>query len=187
MTKPKPKLYFIAIVPGEPVFSEILAFKTEFKDRFNSTAALRSPPHITLHMPFKWNQDKEDELIKPLCTLAGEQQSFKLSLHDFGAFPPRVIFVQVNENTELNKLQQVVQNIAKTKWHIHTPGSGTQRPFRPHMTIAFRDLKKSAFHGAWVEFKERRYVNTFEVKDLCLLKHNGKSWDVMERILLSSM
>ena len=184
MRKDSLKLYFIAIVPEEPVFSEVKAFKSEFKDRYNSKAALRSPPHITLHMPFKWNEEKEERLIKPLKQLAVEYQPFSLLLNDFGAFPPRVIYVNVDESKELDALQKDVKKLAKTSWHIHPPKGGLDRPFRPHMTIAFRDLKKSSFHEAWPEFKERKYSTTFEVKDICLLKHNGKSWDVLERIPL---
>ena len=40
--------------------------KQEFANRFNSKAALRSPPHITLHMPFKWKEEKEVKLIDVL-------------------------------------------------------------------------------------------------------------------------
>ncbi|MEN8248717.1 MAG: RNA 2',3'-cyclic phosphodiesterase [Bacteroidota bacterium] len=184
MKKDNLKLYFIAIVPNEPHFSELKAFKTEFKDRFNSKAALRSPPHITLHMPFKWNEEKEDRLIKTLNMLAEEHSPFDLILNDFGAFPPRVIFVKVGENDQLHKLQKAVQKVAKTSWHIYP--KEPQRPFRPHMTVAFRDLKKPAFHEAWSQFKDRKYSAQFEVFDICLLKHNGKSWDVLERVQLNT-
>ena len=184
MKKDNLKLYFIAIVPEEPVFSEIKVFKTEFKDRFNSKAALRSPPHITLHMPFKWKEEKEDRLIKPLGEMAGELKPFNLILNSFGAFPPRVIYVKVDESKELDALHKSVRNLAKASWHIYPPKGGQDRPFRPHMTAAFRDLKKADFQIAWQEFKERNYSAAFDVKDICLLKHNGKSWDVIERVTL---
>jgi hypothetical protein len=46
------RLYFIAHVPEEPVFADLMALKTAVRDLYGSKAALRSPPHITLHMPF---------------------------------------------------------------------------------------------------------------------------------------
>jgi 2'-5' RNA ligase len=50
------QLYFIALIPPEPFFSEVLGLKNEVKDRFNSKAALNSPPHVTLHMPFRFKE-----------------------------------------------------------------------------------------------------------------------------------
>ena len=52
-------LFFIALIPPEPIKSEVMAFKKEMEEKFDSKAALRSPPHITLHMPFQWREDRE--------------------------------------------------------------------------------------------------------------------------------
>ena len=177
-------LYFVAIVPEEPIYSEILSLKTEFRDRFNSSAALRSPPHITLHMPFQWKEEKEEQLLHSLDELAKLHQPFPVAIEDFGAFPPRVIYVHIEECKPLNTLQKIVSRNAATNWNIY-PKSDS-RPFRPHMTIAFRDLKKPKFFEAWKEFESRKYSAKIKVSNLCLLKHNGKTWDVHHRAPLSS-
>lgn len=176
-------LYFIALVPNEPIYSEIWQLKTEIKDRFDSKAALRSPPHITLHMPFQWKEEKEEVLINSLNNLARNQSSFNISLDNFGAFPPRVIFIDVIENDPLSKLHLDIQKLARSDWHIY-PKTTNSRPFRPHMTIAFRDLKKSKFFDAWKEFEHRTYQTEFTASNVCLLKHNGRSWDVLNQSLL---
>ncbi len=183
MNRKNLKLYFVAIVPEEPVYSEVLAFKTEFRDRFNSSAALRSPPHITLHMPFQWPQEKENKLHFSLDKLAELHQPFKLELSNFGAFPPRVIYMIVNNNHALNSIEKGVGRNASINWHIYQKPGG--RAFLPHMTIAFRDLKKANFIDAWQEFELRHYTAEFNVQYLCLLKHNGKSWDIQHRATLS--
>ena len=174
------KLYFVAIVPEGKVFDEILAFKNEMSDRFNSKAALRSPPHITLHMPIKWQEENENKLIAPLSELASRYKPFNVNLQGFGAFQPRVIYVKVEENMVLDALQAAIQKTARSVWHIY-PKSTNTRPFNPHVTIGFRDLNKPMFFKAWQEFEQRDYVSTFQVKDICLLKHNGKSWDIFHR------
>ena len=176
------KLYFVAIVPEEPVYSEGLAFKTEIRDRFNSSAALRSPPHITLHMPFQWQEAKEELLVNSLDKLVILHKPFQVALEDFGAFIPRVIYIHVVESESLNMLQKEVSRNASINWHIYPKPDS--RPFMPHMTIAFRDLKKPKFFEAWQEFERRKYSAEFTVKDLCLLKHNGKTWDVLHRATL---
>ena len=173
------KLYFVAIVPEEPVYSEVLAFKAEIRDRFNSSAALRSPAHITLHMPFQWKAEKEELLLDSLNNLASLHQSFQLSLVNFAAFPPRVIYIHVIDSEALNTVQKEVHRNAATNWHIYPQPNS--RPFKPHMTIAFRDLKRQMFHEAWQDFEQREYKAEFTVGDLCLLKHNGKSWDISHK------
>jgi 2'-5' RNA ligase len=178
------KLYFVAIVPEEPIYAEILALKTEIRDRFSSKAALRSPPHITLHMPFQWKEEKESQLLTTLNELAILHQPFKVTLKDFGAFSPRVIYVQVEENQHLNMLQKEVGRKALKIWHIYPKPDS--RAFTPHMTIAFRDLKKPNFFEAWKEFEGRQYQTEFTASDLCLLKHNGKTWDVLHHAALSA-
>ena len=57
--KAKQKLYFIAIVPPSPIYDEALEQKEYFKAKYNSKASLNSPPHITLHMPFRWSEKEE--------------------------------------------------------------------------------------------------------------------------------
>jgi len=54
-------LYFFAVVPPEEIQSSVTDIKQDFKERFNASHALKSPPHITLIPPFKY--DLEDENV----------------------------------------------------------------------------------------------------------------------------
>jgi len=176
-------LYFIALVPDEPLFSEALQQKEEIRDRFGSKAALRSPPHITLHMPFKWRVDREEVLFRSLSRMAAAAIPFNLNLNGFGCFEPRVIFIDVEENEALAQLQQTVQKEAAAKWNLYRLPSG--RPFRSLMTIGFRDLKKPQFYKAWTEFEQKQFAASMTVDRLVLLKHNGKSWDIYKEFKFS--
>ncbi|MEM0979434.1 MAG: hypothetical protein AAGH78_04080 [Cyanobacteria bacterium P01_H01_bin.58] len=50
------------------------------------------------------------------------------------------------------------------------------RPFCPHLTVAFRDLKPGAFHQAWPEFELRQVAFSFAVPAITLLIHTGQRW-----------
>ena len=54
--------FFIAIIPPEPVYTEALNWKHFFAEHYQSKAALKSPPHNTLHMPFVWKKRNQQEL-----------------------------------------------------------------------------------------------------------------------------
>jgi 2'-5' RNA ligase len=54
-------------------------------------------------------------------------------------------------------------------------------PFHPHITLAFRDLKKTMFEAAWNEFKEKSFQTSFVMNAIDLLKHDGKCWHPLHR------
>ncbi len=183
--KPSNKsLYFVALVPAPPLYDELMTIKEDFRQRYHSKAALRSPPHITLYMPFKWRPEREGRLRAALDRTAGLHAPFPVQLTGFGAFPPRVIYVQVAENPPLNALQAAVLQTARQQWKLNLPV--TARPFVPHLTVAFRDLRKTAFQLAWEEYRHKLFEACFEAEDVCLLRHDGQRWQVVHRALLAN-
>lgn len=179
----KPKQYFLAVVPPSPVYEEALEMKNFFKEHYNSKASLNSPPHITLHMPFRWREDKEDELVEKLELFDAEIKPFILSLRNFNSFPPRVIFIDVVPNEKLSELQKKLMKFCKKELNLFNAEFKDQ-PFHPHLTLAFRDLKKSMYAEAWQKFSEKQYSADFTVKGFSLLKHNGRVWQPFKDIVL---
>jgi 2'-5' RNA ligase len=179
----KRREYFIAIIPPPPYYDDALKLKHYFKDQYHSKASLKSPPHITLHMPFKWKENKENALITALEAFATHHSPFSLSLSNFGCFAPRVIFVAVKKSDELELLQKSLHRFCRQTLHLFN-ANHQDRPFHPHLTVAFRDLKKSSFHEAWGKFKEQKFSADFEVEQIVLLKHSGKIWEVFRQFKL---
>lgn len=169
-------LYFIAVVPPDPIYKEVVGLKQYFADEYHAKAALRSPPHITLHMPFKLKEEKEERIFEVLEKVAAENQPVDLVLHGFGAFKPRVIFINIEESEALASLHDDLKKEMKLSLNIFN-AEYKDRGFHPHLTLAFRDLKKSSFFEAWKEFEEKEYHAEFVMDRITLLKHNGKSWD----------
>ena len=169
------QLYFVAIVPGEPLRSEITKLKEWMYEEFATKAALRSPPHITLHMPFKWKPGKEEVLKESLASLAPQLHTFEVKIKNFSCFEPRVIYIDVVENESLSHVKEEVMEVSRKVWKLQVPRD--MRGFHPHITIGFRDLKKPQFFKAWDQLKERTFHASFEAEKITLLKHNGKHWD----------
>lgn len=181
----KRKQYFMAIIPPSPVFEEALGLKEYFKEKYSSKAALNSPPHITLHMPFLWNEEKEKKLVTKLQGFARQCDSIKVCLDNFSSFPPRVIFMNVTESDALHELQKRLHRFFKRELNIFN-ANYKEEPYHPHLTLAFRDLKKSQYHLAWEEFSKKEFKAEFMADKIALLKHNGKRWDVLKEFLLES-
>jgi 2'-5' RNA ligase len=179
----KPKQYFLAVVPPDPVYAEAMTLKEYFREKYNSKASLNSPPHITLHMPFQWREEKEQELVNAVSRFRSDVPPFELQLRNFGSFPPRVVFIDVVPNDELNKLQKNLLRFCKRELNVFNADYKNQ-PFHPHLTLAFRDLKKSMYAEAWQEFSSKPFNGQFLVDRVHLLKHNGKVWHTFHEISL---
>lgn len=171
------QLYFIAIIPPSPVLEEAMELKNYFNEKYKSKASLNSPPHITLHMPFQWKEEKENLLIEKISAFAKPFHSFELNFLNFNCFPPRVIYIDVEKNDALIILQKDLQRFCKIELNLFN-ANYKEHAFHPHVTLAFRDLKKQDFVAAWEEFKERKFERTCKVISISLLKHDGKKWNV---------
>jgi 2'-5' RNA ligase len=167
--------YLIAIVPPEPIASDVLKLKEYFRDSYDSKGSLNSPAHITMHMPFDWRADREEELVVIFREFTAKHTPFPIELDGFGSFPPRVIYINVKRNQSL--LDNQANLIRHCKKNLKLLNAlYRDEPFHPHVTIAFRDLKKDRFQEAWKEFESKPYLAAFEYSHLSVLKHDGKFW-----------
>ncbi len=178
------KQYFIAIVAPEPILSEVKTLKQYMAENYQSIASTKSPAHVTLYMPFWWQEDQEIFLQNSLKSFSAQTKGFQLFLNGFDCFAPKVIFIHVERNIALQVLQnKLLQHLKETIGLYHAKYS--QQKFRPHLTIASRDLTKEKFEEAWQEFKDKEYEADFKVDKIALLKHNGKIWEINEYFSLS--
>ncbi|WP_224484169.1 2'-5' RNA ligase family protein [Robertkochia aurantiaca] len=169
-------LYYVAIVVPEPQATGITRLKEEMAHRYQAKHALKSPPHITLQMPFRRSSDAEKEISRVLNHLALEMQPFETLLKDFGFFEPKVIYVKVDNHEPYEKLHQQLRSRLLSE--LNFAKKETSQRFHPHCTIAHRDLNREDFYLAQKELRERHFETTFMVTALHLLKHDGKRWQV---------
>lgn len=149
-------------------------------DRYGTKHALKSPPHITLQMPFRYPENKESHLIEKLAFFAGQRTGFEIQLSGFGSFPPRVIFIDVIRTHILNERFFDLRDFLHREIGLTPPQKERER-FSPHITLATRDLTKEIFPEAWEVFCNQDFQATFISRDLSLLKHTGKAWNVYKR------
>ena len=169
--------YFIAIVPPEPVLVKVREIKESICLQYNSCGALRSPGHITLHSPFEWKE--EGKLIEILSEFKFDEKDFQILLKGFNCFEPRVIYVDVLRNEKLFYLQRELVYFVKSKLRLFNQ-SDDKRGFHPHVTVAFRGLKKAVFNEIYNEYKEKEFNMDFNCKTFSLLKQLGQKWEVIE-------
>lgn len=177
----KELLYFIAIIPSQEICDEITGFKKDFADRFESKKALKVIPHITLKAPFKLPAAELSKLEQWFQQLYINPEPFEIELKDFGAFDNKynpVVFIQPIMNIHLYSLQQeIIRNFSLV--YPQVPVMAQELKYKPHITVAYRDLEPERFKQAWKEYQLKKYTATFRVNALHLLQHNGKEWKII--------
>lgn len=174
--------FFVALLPPQHIQDCANEIKQYFADRYASSGAQKSPPHITLQPPFEWADSDVSLLEDSLNKFATSRESIPVTLHNFAAFTPRVIYIDVVQTPELMDLQadliKYVDNLGIV--------DKSHRSFTPHMTVAFRDLTKQNFKVAWREFEKRELHFEFKCHRLTLLLHDGKRWNVKTEFSFAS-
>ena len=172
-------MYFIAVVFKGELGEEITALKNYMDKSYQTRKALNSPPHITLVPPFKLEAELEPSIIETIRDLITGTELFDITLNGFGAFTPRVLFIQPERNEALSILHKKLQSGLANKYSAIKVD---ERPFPPHVTIGFRDLTVNNFRKAWRDLKDKPFHRTQSFSTVALLKHNGKKWELLQEI-----
>lgn len=167
-------LHFVAIIPPEPLQSEVYDIKEYISAKYPSTkSSLKSPAHITIIPPFSVQPGSEEVLVKLLENVIVGALPFQLRLQGFDFFNKQTIYVHVQESKDLQNLYDslyphFVHIFGKDKSHIFN------RPFKAHMTVANRDFTESDFAAAKAEFEQKEFAADFEVSAVILLRFDSK-------------
>jgi 2'-5' RNA ligase len=169
------KKYFIAIVLEGELFERAEALKQELFELHGLKGSLRSPAHITLHRPFEWKEEKEAQLIETFEDFKSGKP-FSIELNNFACFEPRVIYIDMKRSETLFELHNQLAIHARTRLGLLNEMED-MRGFHPHITIAFRDLKKPKFYELWSRFSTQKFEGSLEVKQFSLLKLESR-WEI---------
>jgi 2'-5' RNA ligase len=182
----KESLYFIALIPKRELREKINVFKKDFENRFSSSKALKVYPHITLKAPFKLSVNAHTELINWFADLRLRQKPINLQLKDFGAFQNKnspVIYINPVVTKELQLMQKEI--IASFSSLFPADIHPVDIKFKPHVTVAYRDLAPDMFSKAWEEYRDKSFDAEFEVNAFYLLQHDTKKWNIISTYSLS--
>jgi 2'-5' RNA ligase len=174
--------YFLALVPPPQILAKVHEIKIALRDQFGIKYALKSPPHITLKMPFSYNEAKEEQLLNSLQLHLQDQKPFRVKIDGVSTFGNRVVFLSIPRSEELMHLQHDVCKFSKTRLHLTEELS--DRNYHPHMTVAFKDIKASHFKEILGFVTAWGFTTEFDVKGVTLLKRIDGSWRLQGNALI---
>ena len=169
--------YFLALMPPEALAEEFAELKEQLKVRFLVKYALKSPSHLTLKMPFSYNEAKEGLLQEQLVQYLKEQKPFLVQVTGVSNFGQRVIYHRVLPCEPLTNMQLGLRSFCKKSLHLVEELS--DRNFQPHLTLAYKDLKVSQFDEVLAFAREQAITADFLVDRLFLLKRIEGRWNIL--------
>lgn len=168
--------FFVALLPPIEIQTYAEDVIQELGQHYRTRTA-KAPPHITLQPPFLWANASVSLLEATLAQFASEQTVVPIQLSGFGAFAPRVLYMNVLRTPELLEQQAALMNKLEIELGIVDPVS-KKRPFAPHLTVASRNLTRQTFRAAWAELQSRSVEFQFVAERLTLLSHDGQRWQI---------
>ncbi len=180
-----PSLYLIAVLPPEDLSRQIDEIRIQCAQKFGVQKALKPPVHITLYRPFKIEEAFETRMIRLLQSAASGLHPFRQDLENFEAFNTHAVVIRALKNPEIMKLQRAVASLFRKNEIDKLPLGSKNTAFRPHLTIAYRDILPEVFPLIWHEYKDARFKRSFTADHFSLLKHDGKQWNRIADFKLS--
>jgi len=173
--------YFLALMPPGPLADQLAQLKGQIQARFQVKYAVKSPSHLTLKMPFSYNEAKEDQLQERLSRFLEDQVPFSVKIAGVGSFGQRVIYHRVNSCESLHSLQAGLRAYCRKSLHLVEELS--DRNFQPHLTIAYKDLKPAQFDEVLAFAREQAIEADFLANQLFLLKKVAGRWKIQATLV----
>ena len=170
----KIKIYNLRVVPPEPVFDQVVAFKKQFESLYGKQPLSRSKPHITI-AAFYMNS-KHQELLTTIFDQLAQDKSFQLTLSGFDIFEnTKTLYLGVAKSEALWGIYKNVQSLRSS------PIKRKLRSFKlsdnPHMTISKVSGRKMLYESLQ-HFQKNDYSTAFQVNHLTLVSRaKYKTWD----------
>ena len=133
-------------------------------------------------LPEIHNEANEDKLINRLKDFLVGYKPLKLMIKGVKTFGNRVIYLGVEAEQELYDFQSDLKTFCKRELNLVDELS--DRNFHPHMTIAFKDIKKSQFQNILKFSNEKDLAKEWTETQIVLLKKEDGRWILCERLKL---
>jgi 2'-5' RNA ligase len=158
--------YLLLISPPEGVKHTIGKIKKEVGIKYGSSHAMHSTAYISL-VKFLLLKGYERNLLAKLFAFSINKLSIDIQLNNFNVFPRHTLYINVQENEELKKLQSELLTLLKSAVSVRNKYLKGDK--KHHMTIA-RSLNPAQFEQIANEYQNRSLEMVFSAKNLVLLK-----------------
>ena len=181
--------YALRIVPPEPIYSEIVAHKLQFKNSFGYGDFLNSKPHLSI-ISFYLDEQYQEKVLAS-CKNKLKTQPFEIALNGFVIFKEKKDSLVVNVSANSTWTSMLKEFVEILRLETRQKKSSLSPTPTPHITIS---KTQSDFHTKQVYdfFSKIEYSRNFtatkiEIVSRPYLKDNQTilPWDRFQSFSLS--
>lgn len=169
-------LKLIAILPPKAISDLVKEEQQLIAERWGPQHAMRTPPHLTIIPPLAVNPASFNTIKQIAIDIASSNQPFELQLKGYGAFRPRVIFINPIITGELQSLYRHWRDALEAALPALLDRY-PDRPYHPHLTLAHRDVYADQFTSMWRHYQGKWFDAIFEVNSFWILHHGRSGWE----------
>lgn len=179
---------YLALVPAEPIYSEIKRMQNALPNPSGKQVSIYSPPHITLADDFIIEREKESALIEFLSNEVSSIEPFPLNLNGFQRYGFKTIYIGVEEKDQVKALGKTLSQALYAFFKQRGAEKKVKPCSDPHLTVIPTYLLSGNFDAVWAEFEAKSYNASYLVENICVLRREGKGkkWEEFHRLGLRS-
>jgi 2'-5' RNA ligase len=165
--------YMLLAYPDADVHEKIAAERKVFYDEFKQKAFVGTRPQITI-ASFLAKESMEEVLMRWIQRICAQQQSFTVTLNNYGGFPPHTIYLRVQN-------EQPFRRLAKELTVLDTYVNSCACPpvkisSKPYVSLAAK-ISEDIYFKALTQYAHKSFHESFVVKELLLLKRKHQYED----------
>ncbi|MDN3588164.1 2'-5' RNA ligase family protein [Pedobacter aquatilis] len=172
-------LFLVCIVPPISIVEDIDVIRNEISEKYQLFQSLKRPAHITLYNPVKISSLEKEKQFFSTLENAAFSTPFSQVIKNFNSFPQHTIYIDVEQNESLVKLQSQIKRELKP---LNLLDEKNNFKFTPHLTIAFKDVKPHQYAAIMDEYQNKNFKRTFDVNHFSVYKHIDKRWQPFKEI-----
>lgn len=163
--------YRLVIPADEPVSRQVRHLRMQWEEVYGKDAVSEKPPSITLAC-FTARQEMEETLMRWILRICENQQAFPVTLNNFSALPPHIIYIRVQDEQPFSKLAtqlKSLEDFMKDKRIFH-------KPF-----IKLGALPSDIPAGNWMLYTHQLFHAAFMARKIVLYKREGAHWKLLSQ------
>lgn len=166
--------YLLIVIPPENINRSIGLIKKEVGIKYGNANAVHSQAHISL-VRFLLEKGYERSLLAQLFSFFINKLPVEIILKNFDVFPRHTLFIKVQEDNRLKKLQSGIAGLLEGS----VGGTCVSSAKNYYMTVA-RNLSPSQFESVSEDYCRKEINALFHANNIVLLKrqydeYNSKS------------
>ncbi len=158
--------YELVVFAGAEVEDKVKDIQRNLRDQYGQIVATYSRPYISV-AAFKAREAMEETMIRYIHRVCKGQTSFFVELNNIGGYPPKDMFLRVQNPLPF---RQLGNNLKPIHDYIHSCSCplvlGT---LHPHINI-ISAMPETLYLAALLEYGQMSFYETFKVSELYLLR-----------------